>query len=68
MENGNWGIFFFSLSENSRLMENGNRGIFFFFFFFDPSILVLWKTRIGEFFFFFFFFIRELSFCGKREM
>ena len=36
-------------------MENGN-----------GRILVLWKTRIGEFFFFFFF-IREFSFCGKRE-
>ena len=28
-------------------------------------ILVLWKTRIGEFFFF--FFIRESLFCGKPE-
>ena len=32
-------------SENSRFVENEN-----------PRILVLWKTRIGEF-----------SFCGKRE-
>ena len=54
-------------------MENGN-----------GRILVLWKTRIGEFFFFFnprilvfwrifFFFIleskiREFSFCGKPEL
>ena len=53
--------FFFFLSENSRFVENQNWRIFFFFY---PRILVLWKTRIGEFFF---FFIREFSFCGKRE-
>ena len=34
-------------------MENGNW-----------RILVLWKTRIGEFF----FFNPEFSFCGKREL
>ena len=37
-------------------MENGNW-----------RILVLWKTRIGELFFILFF-IREFSFCGKREL
>ena len=34
--------FFFFSSENSRFVENGNW-----------RFLVLWKTRIGEFFFFF---------------
>ena len=36
-------------------MENGN-----------GRILVLWKTRIGEFFFL--FYPRILVFCGKREL
>ena len=82
--------FFFFLSENSRFVENQNRRIFFFFLsenycFVETEnsrfvengnwrILILWKTRIGEFFFF--YFIREFlfcgngefSFCGKREM
>ena len=55
VKNQNRRIFFF-LTENSRFVENGNW-----------RILVLWKTRIGEFFFYFFF-IREFSFCGKREL
>ena len=68
--------------ENSRFVKNQNWRIFFFY----PRILLLWKTRIQEFFFifflsetsrfvenqnwrifFFFFFIREFSYCGKRE-
>ena len=70
--------------ENSRLVENQNRRTFFFFLsenscFVETEnsrfvengkwrILVLWKTRIGEFFFFFFFFlIREFPFSGKPE-
>ena len=73
VENGNWisfcgkpesEIFLFFLSENSRFVENQNRRIFFFI----REFLVLWKTRIGEFLFFLFFFIREFSFCGKREL
>ena len=63
MENQDRRIFFFFSSENSpfvemgnsRFVENGNW-----------RILVLWKTRIGEIFFF--LFIREFSFCGKREL
>ena len=50
--------------ENSCFVENQNRRIFLSFFFFYPRILVLlkrrilvlWKTRTGEF-----------SFCGKPE-
>ena len=53
-------------SENSRFLENET-----------PRIPVLWKTGTREFsfdgkpeseVFFFFFFIREFSFCGKREL
>ena len=40
VENQNQRIFFF-LTQNSRFVESGNW-----------RILVLWKTRIGEFFFF----------------
>ena len=66
VENQNQRIFFlfFFLCENSRFVENQNRRIGFFFF--HPRILVLWKTRIGEFFFFLFF-MREFSFCGKPD-
>ena len=57
--------FFFFVSENSRFVENGN-----------GRILVLWKTRIGDFFLFFFYprilFLWKMgtgqfSFCGKPE-
>ena len=80
---------FFFLSENSRFVENGNWRILVLsktrigeFFFFYPSILVLWKRRIlvlwktgtGDFSFCekpesenFFFFIREFSFRVRRE-
>ena len=77
LENQNRRIFFFVFflsensrfveTENSRFVENGNW-----------RILVLRKTRIGEFFSFFFFFkprilvlwktgTGEFSFCGKPE-
>ena len=82
-KNQNWRIFFFFirefsycgkleseyffvfLSENSRVVENGNGRILVlwktrigeFFFFFYPRILVLWKTGTGEF-----------SFSEKREL
>ena len=65
-------IFFFFSSENSRFVENGNW-----------RILVLWKTKIGEFLFFFYPRIVVLlkrrilvlwktgtgrfSFCGETE-
>ena len=49
----NFFSFFFFLTQNSRFVENGNW-----------RILVLWKTRIGEFFF---FFNPEFSFCGNGE-
>ena len=55
--------FFFFSSENSRFVENGNW-----------RFLVLWKTRIGEFFFFYPRVLvlwktgtGEFSFCGKPE-
>ena len=52
--NQNRRIFFF-LSENSRLVENRN-----------GRMLVLWKTRIGEFFFVFFFYPRILVLWKTR--
>ena len=55
VKNQNRRIFFSPfLTQNSRFMENGNW-----------RILVLWKTRIGEFFF---FLNPEFSFCRKREL
>ena len=57
-------FFFLFLSENSRFVENGNR-----------RILVLWKTRIGEFFFFYPRILvlwktgtGEFSFCENPEL
>ena len=71
MKNQNRKIFFFFSSENSRFVENGKW-----------RILVLWKTKIGEFFFFYpriLVLLKRrilvlwktgtggLSFCGKTE-
>ena len=57
-------FFFFSLSENSRFVENQNRRIFFFLFFMR-EFSFCGKPESENFFF---FFIRESSFCGKPKL
>ena len=56
-ESENFFFFFFFLSKNALFVENRNL-----------RILVLWKTRIGEFFFSFFFFYPRILVFWKRRI